>query len=116
MNPESYSSKMKQNNSTELLRHCFLNIYSKDGPSDPPRPQLRIFSWISQIFYRKSFFFGFSDRQRLRSVYGFPFPLVGFRPRVSVYVYIGVVYAVGECLPCVHVRFFMCHLPCGVIN
>ena len=30
MNPKSYQSKMKQNNSTELLGYSFNNIYSKD--------------------------------------------------------------------------------------
>ena len=35
---------MKQNNSTELLSYSSHNIYNRDGPPDPQRPQIRLFS------------------------------------------------------------------------
>ena len=34
-------------NSTEFLGESFENIFSKIGPPDPPRPQMRIFLWES---------------------------------------------------------------------
>ena len=43
INPKSYSCKMKQNNSTELLGQSFNNIYSEMTPPRPPRPQNLIF-------------------------------------------------------------------------
>ena len=42
--------QMKQNSSTELLGHSFLEIYSKNAPPDPPRPQMRIFAGFPRIF------------------------------------------------------------------
>ena len=36
MKPKSYWSKMKQNNSTELLGHAFNKIYNKNSPHPHP--------------------------------------------------------------------------------
>ena len=41
---ESYQSKMKQNNSTQLSGHSFLKTYGKNGTPDPPKPQTVFFS------------------------------------------------------------------------
>ena len=58
MKSKSYGFKMKQNNYVELLIYSFHNIYSKNGPPDPPRPPNRIFSGFSQDFlYEIGFFF-----------------------------------------------------------
>ena len=43
MNPKSYSSKIKQNNSTEVLGCSFNNLYNKNAPPDPLDPKSTIF-------------------------------------------------------------------------
>ena len=40
---KSYYSKMKQNNSTQLLGHSFFEICSKNGPQAPPDPKSSFF-------------------------------------------------------------------------
>ena len=47
---------MKQNNSMELLGHSFNNIYLKNDPPRPPRPQVRNLSQISEDVYGNSAF------------------------------------------------------------
>ena len=54
-NPKSDYSKMKQNSSTEFWANLSNDIYNKNDPQTPPRPQIQIFSWIARIVYRKSF-------------------------------------------------------------
>ena len=43
MNPENYWSKIKQNNSTELLGSSFHNIYSNHGSRYPLDPEFGFF-------------------------------------------------------------------------
>ena len=41
---------MKHNDSTELSGYSFPEIYNKDGSTNPPRPQIRIFpEFLSEI-------------------------------------------------------------------
>ena len=47
MNSESYQSKMKQNNSIELLSYSFNNIYNKNDPPDPLDPKPGFFAGLS---------------------------------------------------------------------
>ena len=46
MKSKSDLSNMKQNNSTELLGHSFLTVYTTNAPPQTPNPD------FSQIFYR----------------------------------------------------------------
>ena len=57
MNPKSYSSRMKQNSSTELWGHSFLQIYNKNGtvrpiPQTPVDPNSDFFLNPVQSPYR----------------------------------------------------------------
>ena len=47
MNPRSYYSKMKQNNSTELLVYSFHNIYNENDPPPPHRWRGLVQGWES---------------------------------------------------------------------
>ena len=49
---------MQQNNSTELLGHSFIKIYSKNSPPGSPRPQIRIVYRFYQICCGNSVVFG----------------------------------------------------------
>ena len=46
---------MKQNNSTELLGHSFIAIYSKNDTPDPGRPQIQNFSIPLREHLKSSF-------------------------------------------------------------
>ena len=53
MNPTSYQSKMKQNNSMEFFGYSFNKIYNKDGPPDQtPQTPNQNFPRFPQSFYR----------------------------------------------------------------
>ena len=47
MNFKSYQSKIKHNNSTELLGYYFHNVHNKNGPPDPLDPKSAIFLELS---------------------------------------------------------------------
>ena len=47
MNPRSYWSKMKQNNSTELSGHSFLKTYNENAPQASPDPKSVTFPGFS---------------------------------------------------------------------
>ena len=51
MNPKSYQSRVKQNNSTEFLGYAFHNIYNANGPQTPPDPKSDFFPDFLIVHY-----------------------------------------------------------------
>ena len=55
MHPKSYEPNMKHNKSTKLWAYSFDNFYNTNAPRQTPKTQTLDLSWVSWIFYRKSF-------------------------------------------------------------